>query len=160
RALKIVLSANGQLMGSSISGGGQIHFTIEAAHPGLATSKVVLYEDNYENPIAVLTARSASMVQSVVHIADERPHAYFVRLELPDGRLGWSSPIWRLLANDLRAIAVWAEPELPVAGQSLTVKGKIVNRGTAQAERVGYRIYDVGHSQLVGEGQVTLMPGE
>jgi hypothetical protein len=160
RALKIVLSANEQLMGGSVTGEGPLHFTIEAAHPELATSRVVLYEDNYENPIAVLNPRSASMIQGVVHTADIRPHAYFVRVELPDGRLGWSSPIWRLVANDVRAIAVWSEPELPVAGQSLTVKGKLVNRGTMPAEKIGYRIYDVGRSQLVGEGQVTLMPGE
>jgi hypothetical protein len=160
RALKIVLSANGQLMGSSISGEGELHFTIEATHPGLAMSRVVLYEDNYENPIAVLIPQAASMVQTITHTADRRPHTYFVRVELPDGRLGWSSPIWRLVANDLRTIAVWAEPELPVAGQSFTIKGKVVNRGTAPAEKIGYRIYDVARSQLVSEGQVTLMPGE
>jgi hypothetical protein len=159
RALRLVLRANGHPMGGTVTVAGALQFTVDAAHPELAKSRVVLYEDNYENPIAVMTPSGATLSETVTHRPDSRAHAYFVRAELPDGRLAWSSPILRLVAEDLRAIAVWTEPELPVAGRPLTIKGKLVNRGTEPARGVRYRIYDRERSQLISEGQVDVMAG-
>jgi hypothetical protein len=132
---------------------------VEAAHPELAKARVVLYEDNYENPIAVMTAPGATLTETVTHRPDSRAHAYFVRVELSDGRLAWSSPIVRLVADDLRVIGVWTEPELPLAGRPLTIKGKLLNRGTRPARGVRYRIHDTERSQLISEGELDLMPG-
>jgi hypothetical protein len=75
-------------------------------------------------------------------------------VELPDGRLAWASPIRRLVSHDVRAVAGWTEPEVPVAGQDLTVRAVVLNRGTAPAAAVRYRIYDVGRSLVIADGHV------
>jgi hypothetical protein len=159
RALRLVLRANGRLMGETVTVAGALRLTVEAAHPDLSRARVVLYEDNYENPIAVMAPSGATLSETVTHAPDGRAHAYFVRVELADGRLAWSSPILRLVAEDLRAVAVWTEPELPLAGRSFTIKGKLVNRGTRPARGVRYRIYDTERSQLIAEGRLDVAAG-
>jgi len=159
RALRLVLRANGRLMGETVSVIGALRFTVEAAHPALARARVILYEDNYENPIAVMAPSGATLSETVTHVPDARAHAYFVRVELADGRLAWSSPILRLVAEDLRAIAVWTEPEVPLAGRPFTIRATLVNRGTRPARGVRYRIYDAERSQPISEGQVDVGAG-
>lgn len=154
RALRLIVRANGRLMGETLSTTGPLRFSIAAAHPDLARSRITLYEDNYETPIFSLVPSAAEITQSVAHMPDSRPHVYFARVELPDGRLAWSSPIRRLVSHDVRAVAVWTEPEVPVAGQDLTVRAVVLNRGTAPATAVRYRIYDVGRSLVVADGHI------
>jgi hypothetical protein len=157
RRLKLLVWGNGYLMGSKLHAARTVKFRIELSHPELAAAQVTLYEDSYEQPLAMLRPSSSTHVAEVTHRPDGHSHHYFVRVDLASGKHAWSSPIYLRAAQDLRVVGVWADPPRPIADERAALKGKIFNAGAVDAPALIYRFYNVSTSRVVAEG-VTDVP--